>query len=250
MAKICVLCNTANGDNSVFCNGCGASLSDAIYVADSKKGRRIKQEQNPVARRLLSIVLIFAMLLCLVATFTYISGDYSLKQVNTVNWEYILENTQNPEDILEWIFYSPENYTMHRNSWNLFEQIIKNVQEYGNIDRIGTDNILIILSQICNTVAYLILTILIAVATLLVLMKSKAARVVVWVAAVAGLIVLIVGSLIGYFFVVYDVSANSVYAIITTKYHLVPHHSVFAMIPLFIQMPVLALLLPAKKQPE
>lgn len=252
MAKICSICSAKNKDKDAFCKECGASLADAVEIADSSKGKRIKQEQDPVARKVLAIVLIAACLLCLYATFRYLSGAYSFKLVTTLNLENGLE-INSPEDIWNYLSYFQENRTYYQNSWYDIISIVQHIKDYGNMTRISDFDIFVILSQFCNTVSYLVLTILTAIAALLVLLKTKAARVFVWIDAIAGLLVTIFGSAIGYFLIVDDFPCWSGYAVTTTKMHLLPQQTIWALIPLFVLMPILALMLHVKnpkKLPE
>ena len=248
MAKICSQCSCKNKDKDAFCKECGASLADAVEIADGGKGKRIKPEQDPVARKVLAIILIAACLLCLFATFRYLSGAYSIKLVNTLNLENGLEiNSLN--DLSNCIFDLLDNRTYYPNSWY---DIISTVR-HENIPRISDFRIFVIISQFCNIISYLVLTILTAIAALLVLLKSKAARVFVWIDAIAGLLVTVLGSAIGYFLIVDDFPTYAGYSFTTSKLHLLPQQTIWALIPLFVLMPILALMLHTKnpkKLPE
>ena len=242
MAKICSNCSCKNKNKDAFCKECGASLADAVEIADGGKGKRIKQEQNPVARKVLAIVLIATCVLCLFTTLQYVSGAYSVKVVNSLNKDIPL-GIDSLEDAYEFFTNHPEDTTTHENIWHSISDFLRDSSSLDNFK----DNsflFLSILSQLCNTVTYLLLAILTALTAVLVLMRYKHASIFVWIAAIACLLC-ILGSVVGYFLVSKDQGNMAVF---TTKAHLVPQTTFWFMLPLFLQLPILALMLPAKNK--
>ena len=251
MAKICSQCSCKNKNKDAFCQACGAALTDAIVIDSEAKAKRIKQEQDPTARKLLAIILIAASLLCLFTTLQYLSGAHSTKVVTTLNpeanWDF-----DNLDLFLDTLTYHPANETQNKNSWRMLFTTVERIINYEDLDVVNGFTVLSILSQFCSTITYLLLSALTVLATVLVFLKSKSARIFVWIAAIAGLFFITFGSLLGYFLVTSDefflLSPRFI-----TKEHLLPSQTIWLLIPLFIQMPILALMLPAKDnstQPE
>ena len=247
MAKICSQCSCKNKDKDAFCQACGAALTDAIVIDSDTKAKRIKQEQDPIARKLLIIILIAASLLCLFTTFQYISGSYSIELVNTFSPDLDIE-LDDISNVIDYLYYSHQTRIFHRNSWRTLFSTVERIINFGDLDIVDGFTVLSILSQLCSTITYLLLSALTVLATVLVFLKSKSARIFVWIAAIAGLFFITFGSVLGYFLVLDDLSDLNLSAYNITKLHLVPSQTIWLLLPLFIQMPILALMLPAKNK--
>ena len=244
MAKICAQCNTANANESVFCNACGASLSDSLFVSDSKKGVRIQKEQDPVARKILSIVLIAATLLCLFTAFQYLIGEQPVKHIYSEDKE-IEREFDDLKEILDYIAYFPDDSIVMTNVWDTIIMFFTDVNDLSSVaTETYTYYILTILSQVCNTIAYFILTALTLIALLLTLRKSPKASVFALIAAIIGLVMIVVGFLLGYFLVVQ--SYNYGWGSYMVKERTVLHQTVLMLLPLLALTIPLAIMLPKK----
>ncbi len=216
MAKICENCNYENPDNELVCQECGADLPE------KKNAPKVKQKQNPAIRTVILIILIAAALFCLFTTIQYVAGA-----------QLTYKTEEMGEDTIKTITFG--------NSWTAFFNLFKKQLDFANPNTMFT--VFRLLSQCCNTFFYLLLTALLGFTFYLVFTKSNKASLFAMVSGGAGLIVIILGFLIGYIVIV-NKPVDGLYL------RTLPQLTVLVLLPLFAQLPLLALLLPAKEKRE
>ncbi len=224
MAKICTNCNFENTDADLVCQGCGAELAAPVKT----KKPKVQQAQDPAVRKILSLILIAATLLSLFTFVQYIIGSQPLLQTVKEQSSSIL----------------------FASNWKVWGSFFKGIGEFFtslfHFDFSRSDSLyhlFRIVSHICSCFTYLVLTALLGFTTYLVYAKSQNARTFTIISGAAGLTVIILGFLLGFFLVVNKLNdINYIRAL--------PQLTVLVLLPLFAQLPLLGLMLPKKEKKE
>ena len=217
MANICTSCNFENLDSASVCQSCGAELAAPV----KQKKPKVKQPQDPAVRKIITLVLIAAALLCLFVFVQYIAGHQPLLN-------------QNKQVKLNTITFD--------NSWEVWGTFFKNLFKF---DFTNTNTVYLVFRILCHlsgSFFYLVLTALLGFTAYLVHAKSDKAQLFSLISGASGLVIILIGSLLGYFLVVNTDSVQYIRAL--------PQFATLVLLPLFAQLPLLSLMLPKKEKKE
>ena len=168
MAKTCSKCNFENAETNQFCKSCGSEL---VPPAKQKKPK-IKQAQDPAIRKIITLILVAATLLCLFTCILYVIGLQPLLIVNK------------PRETTNISF---------NNTWKLWGDFFKNVI---NFDFTNSNTVYLVCRILCHisgSFFYMVLSALLGFNAYLVYVKSDKVKLFSIISGVAGLCVIIIG---------------------------------------------------------
>ena len=218
MANTCTKCNFENTDNALVCQGCGAELASPV----KQKKAKVKQNQDPAIRTFILIVLAAAIVLCLITFVQYIVGRQPL----------LIQNQQN----------DMANITF-TNSWKIWGEFFGNILDFDFTNPNTVYYVCRIICHIYGAFFYFVLSALLSLTAYFVFAKSRKAKLFSIISGCAGLGVIIIGLLLGYFLVVRN-AAGIQYS------RALPQLTALILFPLFAQLPLLGLMLPKKENQE
>ncbi len=219
MAKVCSKCSFKNADTDLFCQSCGTELP----TPQKKRKTKIKQAQDPAIRRIISLILIAATLFCLVTCIQYICGRQPLMVYDK------------PSETVSISF---------TNTWKIWGSLLKNIVAF---DFTNSNTVYLVCRVLCHingSFFYLVLSALLGFTTYLVYAKSDKAKLFSTISGAAGLCVIIVGFLLGYYLVVSGDPSGRQYI------RALPQLTTLLLIPLFAQLPLLGMMLSKKEKAE
>ena len=219
MAKICTKCNFENAETDLFCQSCGSELVAPV----KQKKPRVKQAQDPAIQKIITLILIAATLLCLFTCILYVVGRQPLLVHNK------------PSEMTNISF---------TNTWKLWGDFFRNII---NFDFTNSNTVYLVCRIVCHmsgSFFYLVLSALLGFNTYLVYAKSDKAKLFSIISGAAGLCVIVIGFLLGYFLVVGSDPARREYI------RAIPQLTALLLLPLFAQLPILGLMLPKKEKKE
>ena len=219
MANICAACNFENKDNERICQNCGAKLT----APKKEKKPKVKQPQDSAIRTVILLILIATFVLCMITFVQYIVGRQPL----------LIHNKPNETTNISFT-----------NTWKLWGNLFRNII---NFDFTNSNTVYLVFRILCHisgSFFYLVLSALLGFTTYLVYVKSEKAKLFSIISGAAGLCVIVIGFLLGYFLVVNSDPTGREYI------RAIPQLTALLLLPLFAQLPILGLMLPKKEMKE